>query len=134
MSNQSRKVQEQLARLKTAGVLLPELRDPRQCWLLIVMHPMDNSPGEVFLSHGNNFDKFSKRKGFEIVAHGFDRGAMLNASRKLTKALGANYQPAISNFKKVANAPPPELSESQLVPTDTPDDFADAVGRPIEDE
>lgn len=135
MSNQSRKVREHLARLKSQGILLPEDRNPRQCWLLVVMHPTPNSPGEVFLTHGNNFDKFDKRPGFEIVAHGFDRGALTKARVALTSRLGTNYQPPKSNFKRTLEAAAnTERSESQDVPTDTPDDFADAVGKPVGDE
>lgn len=133
MSNQSRKVREQLARLKTAGLLLPESRDPRQCWLLVVMHPMDNSPGEVFLTHGRNFDKFEKRRGFEIVAHGWDREAMTKARRALTTRLGPNYQPLNSNFQPARKPVEQPRPESQNVTTDTPDDFLDAIGKTPEE-
>lgn len=109
MSMQSRKVQEQLARLKKMGVLTPDQQNPLQLWLLVVMHPMDNNPGEFFVTHGKNFEKFSKRKGFEVIGHGFDRMALTSAARNLTKALGENYQPQFSAARKAT--PPPVLVE-----------------------
>lgn len=130
MSMQSRKVQEQLARLKKLGVLLPEDRNPLQLWLLVVMHPHDNHSGEVFVTHGKNFDKFDKRAGFEVIGHGHDRSALTAAARKLTASLGPNYQPKFSNFVALKNKPAPEVtSESQTVETQTPDDFLDSVGK-----
>lgn len=130
MSMQSRKVQEQLARLKKLGVLLPEDRNPLQLWLLVVMHPGDNRSGEVFVTHGQNFGKFDKRAGFEVIGHGHDRGALTSAARKLTISLGTNYQPKFSNFTALKNKQPAEIvSESQTVPTETPDDFLDSVGK-----
>jgi len=130
MSMQSRKVQEQLARLKKLGVLLPEDRNPLQLWLLVVMHPGDNHSGEVFVTHGKNFDKFDKRAGFEVIGHGHDRSALTSAARKLTISLGTNYQPKFSNFTALKNKQPAEIvSESQTVPTETPDDFLDSVGK-----
>lgn len=130
MSNQSRKVQEQLARLKSQGLLLPESRDPRQCWLLVVMHPADTHSGEVFITHGKNFDKFDKRPGFEIIGHGWDRGVLMTACRKLTTRLGPNYQPKFSAFKQALNRPAVEdQSEVQTATTDTPDDYLDSIGK-----
>ena len=130
MSKQSTKVQAQLARLKSQGILLPDDRNPRQLWLLIIMHPMDNNQGEVFVSHGVNYDKFVKRKGFEVIGHGFDRGALTSAARKLSVSLGPAYQPKFSNVKAALTRPVvEEISESQLVHSETPDDFMDAVGK-----
>lgn len=129
MSNQSRKVRDSLVRLKESGIITPEQRDPRQCWLLVIMHPADTHSGEVFVTHAKNFDKFAKRKGFEIIGHGFDQGALTMAARKLTISLGANYQPKFSAFRVAKNRPATEdRSESQDVTSQTPDDYLDAIG------
>lgn len=128
MSNQSRKVKEQLARLKAQGVLLPEDRNPLQLWLLVVMHPADNHSGEVFVTHGKNYDKFATRPGFEVIGHGHDRGALTSAARRLTITLGTSYQPKFSNFKAASAKPvDEEQSESQTVTTDTPSDYLDEI-------
>lgn len=128
MSKQSRAVQESLARLKAQGIITPDQRDPKQLWILVIMHPMDGLQGEVFVSHGRNFEKFNTRKGFEIIGHGWDRGALTMAARKLTKSMGEAYIPPFSNVKQALNRPSvDERSESQDVATDVPDDFLDAI-------
>lgn len=129
MSKQSRAVQEALARLKSQGILLPEDRNPRQLWLLVIMHPGDSHSGEVFVTHGQNYDKFEKRKGFEVIGHGHDRGALTSAARKLTIRMGENYIPKFSAAKSKLNRPAvEERSESQDVESQTPDDFLDSIG------
>lgn len=111
MSMQSRKVQEHLARLKRLGVLLPEDRNPLQLWILVVMHPGDDHSGEFFVSHGKNYEKFAKRKGFEVIGHGHDRMALTEAARKLTKTMGDNYLPAFSAARKAGVTPPVSTEE-----------------------
>ncbi len=129
MSKLPSKTRQHLANLKSQGIILPEQRNPQQLWLLVVMHPSDTHSGEVFLTHGRNFDKFSNKPGFEVVAHGWDREDLNSAARKLRRTLGPNYQSKFSNPNPAPTKPVvDEPSESQLVTSDTPDDFLDAVG------
>lgn len=130
MSKQPRAVQEALARLKSQGIILPEERNPRQLWLMVLMHPADTHSGEVFLTHGMNYEKFSKRPGFEVLGHGWDKGALQLAARKLTLTLGENYRSKFSNANQAHNRPTvADTSESQTVHSETPDDFLDALGK-----
>lgn len=130
MSKQPRRVRDALASLKSMGIQLPDEQNPLQLWLLVVMHPCDTGPGEVFVTHGKNFDKFDKKPGFEVIGHSYDRQTLTAAARRLTKQLGPNYTPKFSNANK---APTPSLAESseETTPetTQTPDDYLDFVGR-----
>lgn len=116
MSKQARHVREHLARLKAQGIILPEAQDPRQLWILVIMHPRDNSPGEVFVTHGKNFDKFTKRPGFEPIGRSFDRMALTEAARKLTKKLGPNYQPRFSAAAQPEPTPEIQSTEEPSLP------------------
>lgn len=129
MSNQPRKVREHLARLKAAGIITLEQRDPRQFWLLVQMEPMDGRQGEFFVTHAKNFSKFDKRKGFNIIGHGFDRGALTLAARSATESSGPAYQPPHSAWKTPLNRPQVEApNEDDLsAALESPVDFEDEL-------
>lgn len=95
MSKQPHASRERL-RLLRQELALPG--DPRQLWLLVRMEPMDNRPGEFFVTHAKNFSKFEKRKGFAVIAHSHDRVALTIAANQATKAAGPAYQPKLSAF------------------------------------
>jgi len=129
MSNQPRKVREHLARLKASGIITPEQRDPRQFWLLVMMEPMEGRQGEFFVTHAKNFDKFSKRKGFTIIGHGFDRGALTLAARSATENSGPAFQPPNSAWRTPLNRPKVEEPDyEKLLSEPEPEiDFIDEV-------
>lgn len=131
MTKQPIKVRDKLAALKRGGLILPDERSPLQAWLLIVMHPMDNRKGEVFISHARNGPKFDRRPGFEIIAHSFDKEAIQIAQRKLTLRLGEAYQPKHSAHAQ-ARTPAPESSapeDQNFSPMpEQPEDLLDALG------
>ena len=123
MSKQPLKV---VKKLREPELLLPpNSRDPRQLWLLVRQEPMDNSPGCFFVTHGRNYDKFNKRKGFEVLAHSFDRFALTIAARQATLAAGPNYQPKFSAHRQPLTGPAvgaetePEVAPGGIIdPTD----------------
>lgn len=131
MSKQPRKVRESLARLKANGIITPDQQDPRQLWLLVLMEPMNNRQGEVFVTHGANFKKFDKRPGFLVLGHGFDRGAMTQAARSATLAYGEAFQPPLSAFRtnNAKSAPQSTLD----VQVDQPVDFQDEIEADLDD-
>lgn len=96
MSQQRREVRDRLERMKAQGLVLPEQKDPRQLWILIVMDPSDNAPGSVFITHGKNYNKFKARRSCKVVAHSWDLPALQEARRKIEDQLGPNYRPLVS--------------------------------------
>lgn len=127
MTKQPLKVRNALAKLKAQGILLPEDRDPRQLWLLVIMHPMDGNRGEVFCTHGRNYDKFAKRRGFEVIGHGFDRSQITAAARKLSLSLGEGYQPEFSAVHVAKRQPARPEPEASPYSSDDPVDVSDAL-------
>lgn len=84
-------------------------------WIMIRMEPMDGLQGEFFVSHARNFPKYDKRKGFSVIAHSYDRGALTLACRQATLSAGEAYQPPHSNFRQeipnlVGDTPDPSLA------------------------
>lgn len=128
MSKQPHKSREALAKLKAGGFVLPDERNPQQCWLLVVMHPMDNKRGEVFITHAHNFKKFDNRRGFEVICHSFDKEAIQLAQRKLTLRLGPAYQPPHSAHNQAHRRPQPEQSDVIDPTAEQPSDLSDFIG------
>lgn len=115
MSKQPRKVVE---RLKAMKLLLPEgHQDPRQLWILVRQDPSDNSPGCFFVTHGMNFEKFDKRKGFEVIGHSFDKVALTQAARRATIVAGPSYQPKFSAHNQGGEEPSDSLPEDDAPPS-----------------
>jgi hypothetical protein len=100
MSKQPLAVVKKLRQQKTLVKLND--RDPRQLWLLIRQEPMDGNQGSFFVTHGRNFQKFEKRKGFSVIGHGYDKDALTAAARSATLACGPAYQPKFSAHKTAA--------------------------------
>lgn len=121
MSKQPRKSREALERAKTT-LILPDQRDPRQLWLLVRQDPTDEGPGCFFVDHGMNFDKWRKRKGFEVLAHSYDKHALTAAARKATLACGPAYQPKFSAHREGPKEPAQKPDPSSGT-TATDDDF-----------
>lgn len=122
MSKQPRHVRDALERLKANGLVTPNQRDPRQCWLLVCLHPKDNNKGEFFVTHAMNYDKFAKQKDkFEVIGHGYDKVAIAAAARKLTLRLGEAYQPKFSAFREG----PADLGSSAEQEDEAPDSSSD---------
>lgn len=72
----------------------------KDLWILVRMDPVDSAQGEFFVSHARNYEKYSKRKGFEVIAHSYDRAALTAACRRATQVAGPAYQPKFSAFRK----------------------------------
>lgn len=124
--SQSRKVKE---RLRKSKLLLPKgHQDMRQLWLLVRQEPADNRQGCFFVTHGGNYDKFAKRRGFEVMAHSFDKTALTIAARTATLQCGPAYQPPNSAHGQghlPEPEPEPQDREDLLLPglTKPPEDF-----------
>jgi hypothetical protein len=99
------------------------------------MDPMDGNKGEFFVTHSKNYDKFAKRQGFEVLGHGFDRGAMTLAARRATVECGEAYQPKFSAFRTPLSRPETaEEPSDELSPTlDETVDFLSETGIDIDD-
>lgn len=89
-------------KLETQRHTIVQAGDPRQMWILVRMDPHDGKQGEFFVTHGNNFEKFSKRKHFQVLAHSADRVAVTQAARRATEIAGPAYQPKTSAFRSSA--------------------------------
>lgn len=130
MTKQPIKVRDHLLSLKNGGLILPEQKDPRQLWLLVVLHPIDGHKGEVFITHAQNFSKFDNRPGFEIIAHSYDRDEIRNAQRRLTLRLGEAYQPKFSAHTQPLGAPDsPDTAEDFSPKPEQPEDLLDFIGQ-----
>lgn len=92
MSNQSRKITERLKQMRK--VVAPEVRDPRQHWIIVRRPPEDVKPGCFFVSHANNAGKF-RAMGYEILFQGFDLPLLRQYCHKLTME-NPNHQPTNS--------------------------------------
>ena len=114
MSKQPLASQQRL-RLLRREIALPG--DPRQLWILVRMEPRDNAPGEFFVTHARNFEKFEKRPGFTVIAHSPDSAALAIACRRATQAAGPAYQPQHSAARP-ENAPRSTPNMQGLEPTD----------------
>lgn len=115
--------------LAKSQLVTPQSQDLRQLWLLVRQDPADGRQGCFFVTHGQNYDKFRTRKGFEVLAHGFDKVAMTVACRQATLSAGPSYQPPDSAHQRPLNQGPvvvqtEEASEASSLP---PVDIADAL-------
>lgn len=126
MSNKSLKHKRKLAAFKTL-ILPPGHEDMRQLWILVRRDPTPESPGMFFVTHGQNYSKFSKRKGFEVLYHSFDRGALHMAANRATITAGPNYQPKFSAHletqEKVREAEVAQAEREELLLSDDPGIF-----------
>lgn len=92
--NTSRRAREAAARLRESNILtLPTDRNPRQLWLLVRADPADNRPGCFFVTHAENYTKFSTRPGFQVLSHSYDQEALRTEARAATLACGPSFQP-----------------------------------------